>query len=80
MITELSAIIFLENGWQVAQCIEIDVASQGNTEEEALQNLQEAVKLFFQAPCSSKRKAFAESVKDAQIAFPHGKLRTWPIE
>jgi predicted RNase H-like HicB family nuclease len=34
----------------VAQCLEVDVASQGRTEEEALQNLKEALELYFEEP------------------------------
>lgn len=32
----------------VAQCVEHDVASQGETEEKALANLTEALELFFE--------------------------------
>ena len=32
----------------MAQCLEVDVASQGETEEEALANLEEALELFFE--------------------------------
>ena len=32
----------------VAQCLEVDVASQGETEEEALVNLKEALELHFE--------------------------------
>ena len=39
-----------EGDWYVAQCIEVDVASQGSTEEEALDNLREALELYFEAP------------------------------
>ena len=31
----------------VAQCVEVDVASQGATVEEALHNLEEAIELYF---------------------------------
>ena len=34
----------------VAQCLEVDVASQGRTEEEALQNLKETLELYFEEP------------------------------
>jgi hypothetical protein len=35
-----------EEDWYVAQCLEVDVASQGRTIEEALSNLREAVELY----------------------------------
>jgi predicted RNase H-like HicB family nuclease len=39
-----------EGDWFVAQCIEVDVASQGKTEEDALSNLREALELYFEPP------------------------------
>ncbi len=80
MSNELSAIIFFENGWQVAQCVELDVASQGNTAEEAFQNLKEAVMLFLDEPKSSQMLLFAESLEKAQALLPKGILRKWTIE
>jgi predicted RNase H-like HicB family nuclease len=32
----------------VAQCVEVDVASQGTTVDEALANVQEALELYFE--------------------------------
>ena len=37
-----------EGNWFVAQCREVDVASQGQTEAEALANLREALELWFE--------------------------------
>lgn len=34
----------------MSQCLEVDVASQGETEEEALANLREALELYFEHP------------------------------
>jgi len=34
----------------VAQCLEVDVASQGATEDEALTNLREALELYLAEP------------------------------
>jgi predicted RNase H-like HicB family nuclease len=50
---ELSAVVTREDEWYVAQCLEVDVASQGRTEEEALANLKEALELHFERPQSS---------------------------
>ncbi len=36
-----------ESNWYVAQCLEGDIASQGETEEAALHNLGEAIALYF---------------------------------
>ncbi len=45
---QLTAIIEKEDGGYVALCPEIDIASQGDTIEQARKNLQEAVELFFE--------------------------------
>jgi predicted RNase H-like HicB family nuclease len=37
-----------DGDWFVARCVEIEVASQGQSIEEALANLREALKLYFE--------------------------------
>ena len=44
----LTAAITHEAPWYVARCLEVEVASQGETIEEALTNLQEALELYFE--------------------------------
>jgi predicted RNase H-like HicB family nuclease len=43
----LTAAITKENDLFVAQCLEVDVASQGETLDAALGNLREALELYF---------------------------------
>lgn len=45
---QLQASIVREGSGFVAQCLEIDVASQGDSPEEALRNLKEALELYFE--------------------------------
>ena len=45
-----TARIWKEDDWFIAQCAEIDVASQGHTETEALASLREALELFLEPP------------------------------
>ncbi|MDP2692136.1 MAG: type II toxin-antitoxin system HicB family antitoxin [bacterium] len=45
---KLSALVWQEGGIYVAKGIEVEVASQGSTKKEALQNLQEALELYFE--------------------------------
>ncbi len=45
-----TARVWQEDEWYVAQCLEIDVASQGGTEPEALTNLADALRLFLSPP------------------------------
>jgi predicted RNase H-like HicB family nuclease len=44
----LTAAVTPEEGLYVAQCLEVDVASQGETVEDALANLREALELYFE--------------------------------
>ena len=46
---ELTAIIEQEGTGYVALCPELDIASQGDTIQEARENLREALELFFES-------------------------------
>ena len=43
-----TAVVTHEGEWYVARALEVDVASQGNTIDEALANLREALELYFE--------------------------------
>lgn len=49
-----AASVWREGDWYVAQCLELDVASQGETEAEALANLKEALELYFEPPKATR--------------------------
>ena len=49
MKKQLTAIIEREGSGYVSLCPELDIASQGDTIEEARDNLREALELFFEA-------------------------------
>ena len=49
-----AATVWREGKWYVSQCLEVDVASQGATEDEALANLKEALELHFEHPQASR--------------------------
>ena len=49
-----AATVWREGDWYVSQCLEVDVASQGATEEEALENLKEALALHFEPPRATR--------------------------
>jgi predicted RNase H-like HicB family nuclease len=44
----LTAALHREEGWYIAQCLEVDVASQGHTSDEPLAKLPEAVELYLE--------------------------------
>lgn len=48
MSVKYNVIIQKEEKWYVAKCIDNNVASQGKTIEEALNNLKEALELYIQ--------------------------------
>jgi len=50
MTREFSASVTRVGSVFVAQCLDVDVASQGASEDEALPNLQEAIELYFESP------------------------------
>ena len=54
MKRSFAATVWREGDWYVSQCLEIDIASQGETEEEALANLKEALALHFQRPQATR--------------------------
>jgi predicted RNase H-like HicB family nuclease len=49
-----AATVWREGDWYVSQCLEVDVASHGATEEEALLNLREALELYFEPPQANR--------------------------
>jgi predicted RNase H-like HicB family nuclease len=56
MTRQFTAIIEREDNGYVALCPELDVASQGDTIEEARANLQEALELFLETASPSEVK------------------------
>jgi predicted RNase H-like HicB family nuclease len=42
-----------EDDWFIAQCLEVDVASQGQTEREAVDNSREALELYVEPPTAT---------------------------
>jgi predicted RNase H-like HicB family nuclease len=63
MKQKLTASIWQEDEWFVAQCAEVDVASQGKTEDEALDNLRDALELHFTPPVAT----LAPNVRSLEI-------------
>ena len=45
---QFTAAITREDHWYVARCLQVEVASQGETLEDALTNLREALELYFE--------------------------------
>ncbi len=72
-VRRLAAIIEREGDGYVALCPEYDVASQGDTIEEARSNLAEALALFFEtADASEIERRFQPDVFVTQVEVPVG--------
>jgi predicted RNase H-like HicB family nuclease len=63
-----TASIIKEGNLFVSQCLEIDVASQGTSEEEALNNLREAMELYFEHPRSAIKPTIRKIEVDVSAA------------
>ena len=75
-LKQLTAVITREGDGFVALFPELDVASQGDTIEEARQNLQEAVELFLQAadPSEIEDRLHSEVSSTEEVVK---RLATW---
>jgi predicted RNase H-like HicB family nuclease len=49
-----AATVWREGNWYLSQCLEIDIASQGETEDEALANLTEALDIHYETPQATR--------------------------
>lgn len=71
----LSAVIRKEGRLYVASALELDIASQGKSPEEAVANLKDAVELYLQdedAVLPSGKAVFMTTFEVAQGAAPSG--------
>ncbi len=48
MERKLKYVVFEEDGAFVARCLDVEVTSEGDTGQEAVANLQEALELYFE--------------------------------
>jgi len=73
MQRRLTAIIERESEGYVSLCPELDIASQGNTVQEARDNLQEALELFFETASPEEiQQRFHEEIYITQLEIAVG--------
>ncbi|NTU52702.1 MAG: type II toxin-antitoxin system HicB family antitoxin [Chlorobiaceae bacterium] len=73
MTRQLTAIIEKECDGYVSFCPEVDVASQGDTVDEARTNLKEALELFFETASPAEiKERFHEEVYVTQVEVAVG--------
>jgi len=53
MKKDMSIVVSQEGEWFVAQCLDVDIASQGHSESEAIENLRDALELHFTPPTAT---------------------------
>ena len=64
----LTAAVTREGKLYVAQCFEVDVASQGNSVEDAVKNLAEALELYFE-DSPNARLSETPIIAPVEVAF-----------
>ena len=73
MTKRLTALIEREGDGYVSLCPELDIASQGDTIEEARDNLREALELFFEtAPAEEIARRLSSDLYVTQIEVTIG--------
>lgn len=61
---DVQTVVFREGEYYVAQCLDVDVSSFGDDEDDALANLREALELYFEdAPTDSVAKVEGPEVR-----------------
>lgn len=58
--------VYPEDGIYVARCLDLDVASDGATDEEALANLREAIELYFERNAEAALDQMADEESDEE--------------
>jgi predicted RNase H-like HicB family nuclease len=73
MMRRLTALIEREGDGYVALCPELDIASQGDSIEQARENLREALELFFEAASAEEiDRRFSDDMFVTQIEVAVG--------
>jgi hypothetical protein len=61
---DVQTVVFREGAHFVAQCLDVDVSSFGDSEDDALANLREALELYFEdAPADAVAKVEGPEVR-----------------
>ena len=67
---QYSSVVWQEGKYFVAQCLNVDVSSFGETKKEALLNLEEALSLYFEDEKENKYSVIANpEVVNASLTY-----------
>ena len=67
---DLKSVVWKEDNYYVSQCLEVDVSSFGKTKKESLDNLQDALELYFE-DIPLPKKAEVKSPVIASVHIQH---------
>jgi len=69
---KVTVVVTREKGEElyVARGVEVDVASQGESVEEALTNLQEAIELYFEDEADAPSSLSLAEVRSVEVSIP----------
>ncbi|MDP3730923.1 MAG: type II toxin-antitoxin system HicB family antitoxin [bacterium] len=67
---DLKNVVWKEGKYFVAQCLNVDVSSFGQTKKDALANLDEALELFFE-DVRKPRVTKIENPEIVRLSLPH---------
>ena len=71
MPKNLKGLVWKEGKWYVSQCLDVEVASQGRTKREALENLRGALELYFEDEIPASE--ISEVIRPEIVSVPmHG--------
>lgn len=65
----LHVLVWKEDKWFVARCVEVEVTSQGKSKQEALKNIEEAIELYFEDENIPAPKSLS-SLELHSLSFP----------
>jgi predicted RNase H-like HicB family nuclease len=74
-ITAIKFYVYKEEPYYVAQCINVDVSSFGDSIEEAIKNLKEAVALYLEDPSGSVSYRPTEDLVIGEALMKTGRAR-----
>ncbi len=67
----LNAVVWRDGDFFVARCVEVEVASQGDTVEDAIEHLKEALTLYFEdAPAPRTNSQAFLTTLDLKLPVP----------
>ena len=67
---KVTAVVTREGGLFVARGVEVDVASQGESVDVALRNLQEAIELYFEDEADAPPSLPPAEVRSIEVSIP----------